>query len=475
MKKYYILILGLIILGQIPISAQKGTGGLQSNGPIKPIDVVPVVEEPPAPTGDRNIVWVHGFKGSSDSWNRYSDKFQYEYKMHCWRASYPDDQLISQAAQTVQSEVAFRGIAPNSNNIFIGHSMGGLVTREIDRQRTGSQQPELYGGFVTFSTPHKGAILAKSVLEGKADLFIDDGIKALISPFSSTFVGSLLINLAKVNDHIQLISFVFPKVGAAPQLASNSDFVRDLNYFNHSNKKIITVAARESGEKLWREVSSLALPHHAPSEIPFHSYADNDLPNIMHNLRGAYNGAGVVSGAIAAISALKFNFVSAFTWGVRSVNFFKGASWIKNAPKVWDDLVGANRTEQRQVTNRQLRQDILARFDLWQIRQHCERNPSLDCSFDRFMNTLSAADIDNLYETVTTTVTVPIVNEENDGIVLKSSSNGLDYANAKIETRLRTDLGVNHQECMNHEFITEIFTNDVFSGTREGFFLIAKR
>ncbi len=488
MKKYLILIFGMMALINESITAQKvslsGGGGLL----LTPKGVLisePVSEEPITPTltTDRNVVWVHGFEGSNQSWNRYSDKFQNEYKMHCWRTQYsnsgnpafPDANSIPEAAQIVQNDLTNTGIAPNPNNIFIAHSMGGLVTREIDRQRTGSVQPELFGGFVTFSTPHKGAIIAKNVMEGKADEFIDDGIRSLLKPLSIPIIGTILINSATINDHIHLISKIFAKRGPALQLASNSDYIRDLGYFNSGSKKIITVAARESGEKLWREVSSLAL--HPPSEIGFHTYGDNDLPQKMNNLRGAYNGAGIVSAAIAVVSAFKFNPIAAARWGVRSVQFFAGASWIKNAPKVWDNLVGANRTEQRQVTNRQIRQDIIDLWMNWQDNMGCEtnRSPGRDCSFNRFIGTLSPNDRDNLYETVTSTVTVPIINEDNDGIVLTSSSNGLDYANAKIETRLRTDLGVNHQECMNHEFITEIFVNDIFSGNRDRFFILEKR
>ena len=506
MKKYYLLIIALIALCVDPMSAQRTRGGgvrptfetqtpiitldnpppktpvgkepvlVDPIGPIDPIDPI----DPIGPTGsnDRTVVWVHGLEGSGDSWNRYADKFQgpMEFKMRSYRTKYPDITSVSQGAQKAQDDIINVGhVVPSNNNIFIAHSMGGLVTREIDRQRTNSGQSELFGGFVTFSTPHRGAALANSVVDGKADQFADDAVQSLVAPFYDTWVGALLLSVAVVNDRVQLIRRIMPRSTAVGELTTNSSFITGINSFSHGDKKIITVAARESGEKLWRELSSLFL--HAPSKISLHTYGDDALPEAMNFTRGAYNGAGIVSAAIAVVCVFKFNPVGAVRWTLRSVFFFKGASWIKNAPKVFDNLAGANRIEQRQVTSRAIRQDIIDRWMTWMDDSRCESRPRIDCSFNRFIGTLSQADRNNLYETVTSWVNVPVINEENDGIILKSSSNGLSNSpNVKtIETRLRTDFGVNHQECMNHEFITEIFYRDIFSGSQYDFFLVEKR
>ena len=143
-----------------------------------------------------------------------------------------------------------------------------------------------------------------------------------------------------------------------------------------------------------------------------------------------------------------------------------------------DDLAGANRTEFRQVTVRQIRQEVMDQYNTWMDSQNCEgglRTPRVDCSFERFISTLSQAQRNNMYETVTITQTVPIINEENDGIAMKYSTNGLEGSNiVKFETDLRPDLGVSHQECMNHEFITDIFDNKIFNDTRS-FFHVKKR
>lgn len=481
MKKYFFLIVGLIALAVGTLSAQRGgTGGKTV---LTPTPVTPEMEEPLDPQSgsgsgtDRTVVWVHGYEGGRNAWSVYGDKFKNEYKMRSIRTEYKNVTTIPQGAVKAQQDILAQFVVPSSNNIFIGHSMGGLVTREIERQRVVNGEAPLFGGFITFSTPHKGAILANSVMEGKGDIFVDDAIHALVGPFSGTWVSNFLLNLATVNNHLQLIRRILPSGTPIGDLATTSQFISMINTVNYDNKKIITVAAKESGEKLWRELSSLFL--HAPSDLQLHQHGDDDLPQKMNNLRGVYNGAGVVSGVIAVVSACNFNFGGAAAWAYRSVKFFVGASWIKNAPKVFDNLVGANRMEQRQTVTRQIRSDIMDRWDEWKDDRGCytpRSGPRPDCSFNTFMRTLSAADLNNLYENVTTTVQVPVINEENDGIALKSSTNGLIGNDVKtIETRLLSDLGVNHQECMNHEFITEIFEEKIFNGTNGSFFSIARR
>jgi hypothetical protein len=43
-------------------------------------------------------------------------------------------------------------------------------------------------------------------------------------------------------------------------------------------------------------------------------------------------------------------------------------------------------------------------------------------------------------------------------VILKSSANGLSGLNVlNLEMELRPDMGVNHQECMNHRFVTDKF------------------
>ena len=71
----------------------------------------------------------------------------------------------------------------------------------------------------------------------------------------------------------------------------------------------------------------------------------------------------------------------------------------------------------------------------------------------------------DMYEPSTTTVNVQIVDEHNDGIVLQSSANGLSGFNVlNLEMELRPDFGVNHQECMNHQFVTDKF-KEIFDGS----------
>jgi hypothetical protein len=73
-------------------------------------------------------------------------------------------------------------------------------------------------------------------------------------------------------------------------------------------------------------------------------------------------------------------------------------------------------------------------------------------------NVLSPADRAVAYSTYTINEN-RITNEENDGIVLKSSSHGL---NGPLVTKTEVS-HVNHQECMNHEEVT-LKLKEIFDG-----------
>jgi hypothetical protein len=428
------------------------------------------------------VVWVHGWEGSGKSWGVYSRKYgrdigadnirrEGERKMNCLRVDYaqrnvPTDyaQTVVQAATIVKRQVADAQIMPSDQNIFIGHSLGGLTTRQIDRADNGTN---LFGGFITVGTPNKGAIVAQAVMEGRGDKFVDEAVRALVAPFYDTWVGALLISLTVINDDVQLIRRVFPIIGPAEDLSPASGLINGLNNFGHDNKKIITISARESGQKLWRELSSIAL--NAPSELPLHQVGDEDMGRKMARLEGMYNSAGYVSSGLATVSTIFGGWFVTGKWAVRAKLFFNGASWIKNAPTAWNNLLGANRTEQRTTSTTRVKQSIMNDYNAWQDTRNCELIPRggrpVDCSFTTFLSTLSASQRADIYEPSTTTVSVQIVNEHNDGIVLQSSANGLSGPNVlNLEMELQPTMGVNHQECMNHQFVTDKF-EQIFNGT----------
>jgi hypothetical protein len=88
------------------------------------------------------------------------------------------------------------------------------------------------------------------------------------------------------------------------------------------------------------------------------------------------------------------------------------------------------------------------------------------CSLTAYLATLTQAERDNAYhDAVIYNISVPFVNENNDGIILESSANGLSGPNVlNLQMELQTNMGVNHQECMNHKYVTDKF-DAIFNGT----------
>jgi pimeloyl-ACP methyl ester carboxylesterase len=428
-----------------------GTGGGGTGGSTEP----------------RNVVWVHGWEGSADSWNVYNNLFSNSLNMKSYRVEYTGKNWISgintyansleEAADIAQQQLTGQSYPNSSNNIFIAHSAGGLVTRQIDKSRNSDAY---FGGFVTFGTPHKGALIADAAASGKVSPWLHDGIGRITGCLG--VLASVANVLNCIADFKDVIEKEFSTTGPALQLQTTSPFIQNLNSFTHQ-KKMIAVSARESGDKLWRQASSL-LNRNAPSKQSLHELKDDDLGKkikIGVALLGAYS-----------VKSMIFNPTATF-------NFVRTLTWIRSAPSVWENLVGANRIEMRTVSTMVVNPNIMARYQQWKSGKGCVyEDLSNGCTFEDFTQTLNADELDNLMVPSTTQVGVAVNNEEFDGIVLKSSANGLNGA-ISIETRLEPNLGVNHQECMNHPFITDIFNRDIFgldgATPRDPFFKIERR
>lgn len=146
---------------------------------------------------DRNMIWVHGILGHGNSWEIYDDMFDGSRKMNGQRMDYSDngDDLagFSVAAVNLESDIdaAFpNGQSTDPQNIAVCHSMGGLVTREMQRQLFNSNEQDKFGGLITVGTPHDGAMIAASILNGTADAFTQSAcIELSAGPTSSMYTS----------------------------------------------------------------------------------------------------------------------------------------------------------------------------------------------------------------------------------------------------------------------------------------------
>jgi hypothetical protein len=116
---------------------------------------------------DRNVMYVHGRGGDASKWDIYDALFDAE-RQHDGRSpGFTNGSGVPTMATSVSGGVItnFPGSSgPNTLNIGIGHSMGGLAVREVDRTRTGPYQR--FGAMVTVGTPNNGAQIINSIRSG---------------------------------------------------------------------------------------------------------------------------------------------------------------------------------------------------------------------------------------------------------------------------------------------------------------------
>jgi hypothetical protein len=129
-------------------------------------------------------VWLHGLFDNEDCWTVYNNAFTPGVGT---RLYYSSHNSIEGIANRIVPDVTIR-----PNTIIIGHSLGGLVAREIESRRN----PNIRG-IITIGTPHQGSFVQNSIAAGKQKEFIKSNINRINYgiDFSSLAFGGTLNTL----------------------------------------------------------------------------------------------------------------------------------------------------------------------------------------------------------------------------------------------------------------------------------------
>lgn len=106
----------------------------------------------PARAQERSVVFVHGFASSASTWDGAAARLQQRLAIAASVPSLPWNQLYESQANELQRQFP----SLDTNSIAIGHSNGGIVSREWSRRRPLSS-------IVTVGTPHGGAPLISNL------------------------------------------------------------------------------------------------------------------------------------------------------------------------------------------------------------------------------------------------------------------------------------------------------------------------
>lgn len=107
---------------------------------------------PPAAAQDRSVVFVHGFMSDGGTWAGAATRLAQRLEIAPSTPTLPSRSLYEAQAAALQSQV---GHVP-ADVVAVGHSNGGLVSRQWSRQHPAS-------AIVTLGTPHHGAPLVRNV------------------------------------------------------------------------------------------------------------------------------------------------------------------------------------------------------------------------------------------------------------------------------------------------------------------------
>lgn len=288
---------------------------------------------------DRNVVWVHGLDGDQSSWAHYEDIFSRERQINSHRKTYNTSITIDYTANQVISSVddILGNGATNSRNIAIGHSMGGVVIRDVDRL-TGTNKR--FGGLITVTAPNYGAPIANSILDGSLESAainacnkISAGpiVQSLSLPWNivGNITNQILCNYFIDNDLVQNLQGN-PTINS--DLRVGSATINALNAYNTTTPRIC-IYAQENSPVHWRMFSSETSDNANDTEIV--SYV-----NTARNIYNAYYDYNIAKGIANSwnpwLSVLYFN---------RAAQWKKGRDWIDDSETIWNALIKTSRYE----------------------------------------------------------------------------------------------------------------------------------
>jgi pimeloyl-ACP methyl ester carboxylesterase len=373
-----------------------------------------------------DYIWLHGLNDGTDCWSIYQqaftpsngNTFYYDSKSGIEKMSF--DMWASKSASF------------GSGTILIGHSMGGLIARELEYNHSGSIK-----GIITIGTPHQGAPVLGELYNGGANnLTRKVGNKAKSSVQASVtaicftipgvgFVLPVSINLG-IDGLYKYVGLPYIDKTINEEVAKDygadcsKDMIPGSTYMNKiANRKvnvpILTFACQEDRWQLARLGYCTQNQSTLQTDATINTDGNFDMGgyNQLNSLNSTFKTVGGVHAGIAGACAVG-GFFFPYLWAASAAHGVASGSWYSTAGYIDDGLdfdhavlLGSYHVD---------RIDTQHRFLWWKW-------------------------------TTTTYVTVP---EPHDGVVGinsqqldKSKGTNVIWANATIK-------GVNHMEEFNH-------------------------
>ncbi len=418
---------------------------------------------------DRNVIWVHGFIGDATAWTIYDNQYAGSSQsgtrqMNGVRVDYSDIGSnglpdffngFATASANIEGDIpALLGTtqATNSQNIAVCHSMGGLVTRHLQRERQLTNQPQFFGGFITVGSSNQGASLANSVANGDAANFINHGINEMSAPLLPSALG-IFIQAVDVTKITNLLDNNLLKLlhngnlnATVTDLSAGSNALNILNTHNSTlTMPRIAIETYETSPVHWRAISAAT----SSSSNGIANIDDTKYVNIMQTARGVYNVFRIINSVKAVTYGVAgfFNpiaFALSANSAFKAIQWHRGVVWMDNSESMWNALLDC----QEIVTTTTTTTTSL-------LNQMCGSYMTGTPPWIQCFNQVCNGDINNCPTFTQTQTSTVIVRHKNDGIVCQN-----DMQLDGVCDVLTPGRGVNHFEQRNTQNGTTENGND---------------
>lgn len=409
-----------------------------------------------------DVYWIHGFQGEQPGrWELYEGLFERERNLRSFTPDYGRnradmDNGIANAARVVENQ------ALNSNNgILIGHSMGGLVAREMDRRNNRN-----FGGIITVATPNHGAWVANSLRANRVIPALEIGLQELTRGPANTTIANVATGLSTGLTAAELINLLWVSFGrnlvidqlpdantqTITDVSTGSNFLNTLNG-NQPNVPILNIILKENDKQALRMAAAARTP---PEEQALHTFNDGTVVNIVSNVTSVYQAVKIFH--------LGMRFYHPLSWGLhqrKADNWRAGETYLSSTfSSDYNEIIGAQRFEWRTLTRQVLQcSQTMSRgvtasssgFELMALPQ-----PDEPCLIGGYgADCINDDDCQWITETYQARVRI---SEGSDGLIPLSSQRMNNMANGNVYDAN----GVNHLEVGNHPRMTEIL-NQIFN------------
>ncbi|MGF1636802.1 MAG: esterase/lipase family protein, partial [Cyclobacteriaceae bacterium] len=280
----------------------------------------------------RDVIWQHGLSDSDAFWRNYAAEFEGTRNIRSTNVRFNSENGVRNMANLVAA-----GTPNGANNIGIGHSMGGVVLREVQNQIN----PNHVGGIITVGSPLNGARISNTMTNGEFRGYISHGINELTKgPAREVFGISYIILRVGTRaftgralqeillDEVGFDNLILNEFGNASSndLAENSAYMNQARNYN-MNIPRISIFGNENSPVHYRLASTTI------------GQPDNHFPDIIRQSRGVYNAFYIKN------VATFFNIINIS----KAAGWKAGRDYLDNgSEKGWNNLTGATRVERRQ-------------------------------------------------------------------------------------------------------------------------------